>query len=109
MTAIKAGDRVREARYSSFTYEVIATHGRMAWLVNGDGDYLTSAVANLTLVPPKIAEPPVGSVVWDDGVPWMRVRGWGRPWFAAIDGRFGYRGWGDFSDSVTLATPPEVK
>ena len=109
MTAIKVGDIVRDTRYSSFTYEVIAVNSGMAWLMNGDGDYLTSAVANLTLIPPKIAEPGVGSVVWDDGVPWMRLYGGaqhGRCWVSAFEDT---RRWYDFSDSVTLATPPEVK
>ena len=108
MTAIKVGDIVRATRYSSFTYEVIAVNGRMAWLVNGDGDYLTSAIADLTLVPPKIAEPPAGSVVWDDGVPWMRTHiSFALAWFSVVGGYSERRSWDDFSDSVTLAVDPK--
>ncbi|MHB1098905.1 MAG: hypothetical protein ACYCZR_05050 [Burkholderiales bacterium] len=69
--------------------------GGPSWITN---------VMYLRPVPVKIAEPPVGSVVWDGDVPWM-VGTQGRL-EAVVDGRWRDRRWSDMPDTVVLAVPP---
>lgn len=87
---------------------VLAANEHLRWVKRNDWpcDPFTMHVTGLRPIPVKIAEPlePL-SVVWDDGVQWIRH---GLPWIAWVDGDWLNRfSWDEFSDTVVLATPPD--
>ncbi|MHB1098911.1 MAG: hypothetical protein ACYCZR_05080 [Burkholderiales bacterium] len=51
---------------------ILAADGVQRWAKWPDGVVCTVDIDSLRPVPVKIAEPPVGSVVWDGDVPWVR-------------------------------------
>jgi len=106
MSEIKVGDRVTASLRPGVGVVMAADNG-WAWVRWPEEPCpLTQNTTDLTLVPPKIAEPPVGSVVWDGDVPWYHFFAEGtRTWFAhGHDDRI----WSDFPDTVVRATPPEA-
>ena len=73
---------------------------------------LTERVFMLTIIPPKIAEPEIGEVVWDFYEPAGKRIAWRhsseKGWTAYYDGLWLLRDWSAFSDDVTLAVDPKA-
>ena len=104
MTDIKPGDRVKCGNRKG---TVLGVNKAFAWvLLDGDDNPYTYRLSDLTLIPPKIAQPPVGSGVWDDGVLWVRTTVHDE-WHCHKPA-LQYRRWYDFSDDVTLAVDPKA-
>lgn len=108
MIDIKPGDRVK-IDGSVHAYTVEAFDYELACLRAKNGNIFLARRERITLIPPKIAEPGIGEVVWDfcklagKRIPWVHLvlGGWAAP-------HYGYRDWSDFSDDVTLAVDPKA-
>lgn len=106
MSEIRVGDRVKASQRTGVGVVMAADNG-WAWVRWPEEPCpLTQNTTSLTLIPPKIAEPPVGSSVWDGGTVWTRDKA---GWHGRHGGRWTYRHlWADFSDDVTLAVDPKA-
>jgi len=112
MTDIKPGDRVKCGNRKG---TVLGVNKAFAWvLLDGDDNPYTYRLSDLTLIPPKIAEPEIGEVVWDfyepagKRIPFTHLAPAGKAWSAFVNGQWYNLHWSDFSDDVTLAVDPKA-
>lgn len=99
MMGLKAGDRVTSSLLSGeWVIEGFSPMPGWFWVVQG-GERIPEVDSRLTLVPSLPSEPPIGSVVYVDGV--VRERFLDR-WFSPSGSE---ADWSDIADRATPAVP----